>query len=541
MSPNRTGRPNWYQRYCLFMLQQRSSGLLLHITSLPSAHGVGDLGPEAYRFADFLESAGQTYWQILPLTPVDPGAGFSPYSSPSAFAGNVLMISLEKLAEEGLLSEEDLTTLNEKPLEDVTLSEPSAGDPAVLAGPLVLAPSTLHAAWLKKRPLLEQAAEAFRRDASIARQADYMQFIERQAHWLDDYALFSALQEDTGEPFWLRWPEELVRRNPDAISRHTELLRDKIELIKIQQFFFFGQWNELIHYCYARKIHLIGDIPIYVQFNSADVWANPTMFKLDENLQPLYVAGAPPDYFSEYGQRWGNPIYDWDEHERTEFTWWMRRMRHQMSLYSLTRLDHFLGFAVYWEIPASEPTAKVGEWVKAPIEAFMHAMYRQFVTLPIIAEDLGARTADVQPHLRHYGIPGMRVIQFGFGEDLPTSSHIVHNHAENFVVYSGTHDNNTTLGWFRESSEAVCERLNDYLGFPVTPENVVDQVCRLTMQSVARLAIIPVQDLLKLDETNRMNTPGLGGRSWQWRLQPDQLTPEAAEWLLKLTKMTGRG
>lgn len=523
------------------MLQQRSSGLLLHITSLPSAHGVGDLGPEAYRFADFLEASGQTYWQILPLTPVDPGAGFSPYSSPSAFAGNILMISLEKLAEEGLLSDDDLTTLNEKPLEDVTISEPSSGDSAVLAGPLVLAPSTLHAAWLKKRPLLEQAAETFRRDASIARQADFVHFTQRQADWLDDYALFTALQEETGEPFWPRWSDELVRRDPATISRYTEQLRDKIELVKIQQFFFFGQWNELINYCYARKIHLIGDIPIYVQFNSADVWANPTMFKLDEHLQPLYVAGAPPDYFSEYGQRWGNPIYDWAEHERTGFAWWMRRMRHQMSLYSLTRLDHFLGFAVYWEIPASEPTAKVGEWVKAPIESFMHAMYRQFVTMPIIAEDLGARTADVQPHLRHYGIPGMRVVQFGFGDDLPTSSHIPHNHAENFVVYSGTHDNNTTLGWFHESSEAVCQRISDYLGFPATAETIVDQVCRLTMQSVARLAIIPVQDLLNLDETNRMNTPGLGGRSWQWRLQPGQLTEEASAWLLKLTKMTGRG
>ncbi|MFD2932381.1 4-alpha-glucanotransferase [Spirosoma flavum] len=526
------------------MLQQRSSGLLLHITSLPSAHGVGDLGPEAYRFADFLELSGQTYWQILPLTPVDPGAGFSPYSSPSAFAGNILMISLEKLAGDNLLNHADLAVFNEKPVHDVTITEaPStSGDTtsAVLAGPLILAPSTLHAAWIKKRPLLQQAAERFLQDATPAQRGNFDQFCSLQADWLDDYALFTALQEATGEPFWLRWPSEIVRRDPAALAEQAELLHDKIDVLKVQQYFFMRQWNELITYCYGKKIHLVGDIPIYVQFNSADVWANPTLFKLDASFQPLFVAGAPPDYFSEYGQRWGNPIYDWAEHERTDFAWWMRRLRHQMSLYTLTRLDHFLGFAVYWEIPASEPTAKVGEWVKAPIEPFMRAMYRQFVQLPIIAEDLGAKAADIQPYLQHYGIPGMRVVQFGFGHDLPTSSYAVHNHAENFVVYSGTHDNNTTLGWFRESDEVHRQRMNNYLGFDITETNVVDQVSRLTMQSVARLAIIPVQDILNLDETNRMNTPGQGGRSWQWRLLPDQLTDEVAKKLLTLTKMTGR-
>ncbi len=522
------------------MLQQRSSGLLLHITSLPSAHGIGDLGPEAYRFADFLASAGQTYWQILPLTPVDPGTGFSPYSSPSAFAGNILLISLEKLADDNLLRYDQLSVFNEQSIHDVAITEsPATSD--VLAGPLTMAPSTMHAAWIKKRPLLQQAAETFLSDASPAQLSDYDWFCAWQAHWLNDYALFTALQEETGEPFWSRWPDELVRREPDALARQMKLLHDKMAVVNVLQYFFMRQWNELTAYCYGKKIHLIGDIPIYVQFNSADVWANPTLFKLDANFQPLFVAGAPPDYFSEDGQRWGNPIYDWTEHERTGFAWWMRRLRHQMSLYSLTRLDHFLGFAVYWEIPASEPTAKVGKWVKAPIEAFMHAMHRQFVQLPIIAEDLGEKATDIQPYLRHYGIPGMRVVQFGFGGDLPTSTYAVHNHAENFVVYSGTHDNNTTLGWFRESDEANRQRMSDYLGIDITEENVVGQVCRLTMQSVARLAIMPVQDVLNLDETNRMNTPGLGGRNWQWRLQPGQLTAEVARKLLKLTRMTGRG
>ncbi|GAB3765893.1 4-alpha-glucanotransferase [Spirosoma pomorum] len=529
------------------MLQQRSSGLLLHITSLPSAHGVGDLGPEAYRFADFLAASGQTYWQILPLTPVDPGSGFSPYSSPSAFAGNTLMISLEKLVEEGFLTQDDLEALSEQPVLDVTITErpatidDSSSTESVLAGPLTMAPSTMHAAWIKKRPLLKLAAETFLREATVAQRSDYERFCNWQADWLDDYALFTALQEVTHEPFWLRWPDEIKRRDPDEMERQKNTLQDQIEETKVLQYFFLRQWNELVAYCYTRKIHIIGDIPIYVQLNSADVWGNPTLFKLDDDFQPLFVAGAPPDYFSEYGQRWGNPIYDWEEHERTGFAWWMRRMRHQMSLYSLTRLDHFLGFAVYWEIPASEPTAKVGAWIKAPIESFMHAMYRQFVQLPIIAEDLGARTSDVQPHLKHYGIPGMRVVQFGFGKDMPTSTYAVHNHIENTVVYSGTHDNNTTLGWFNEADEELRENINEYLGFTVTADNVVDQICRLTMQSVSRLAILPIQDVLKLDETNRMNTPGLGGRSWQWRLQPDQLTDEVAQNLLKLTRMTGRG
>lgn len=527
------------------MLHQRSSGLLLHISSLPSAFGIGDLGPEAYHFADFLQASGQTYWQILPLTPVDPGAGFSPYSSPSAFAGNILFISLEKLAEEGWLGANDLAVFHEQPVQNVTVAEPttdSGTTPALTVDtPLLPVPNTMHAAWIKKRPLLQQAAVTFLHNATPAQRSDYDRFCAWHTHWLEDYALFTALQEETGEPNWIRWPKKLVRRDPAALADQTKRLQDRMNVVKVLQYFFLRQWNELTAYCFDRKIHLIGDIPIYVQFNSADVWANPNLFKLDKNFHPLFVAGSPPDYFSEDGQRWGNPIYDWAEHERTGFSWWMHRLRHQMSLYSLTRLDHFLGFAVYWEIPAHEPTAKVGEWVKAPIEAFMHAMHRQFVNLPIIAEDLGAQAATIQPYLRHYGLPGMRVIQFAFGHDLPTSTHANHNHAENFVVYSGTHDNNTTLGWFRESDDSHRQRLTNYLGIKITEKNVVDQVCRLTMQSVARLAILPVQDILNLDETHRMNTPGTGGRSWQWRLQSGQLTHMVATKLLKLTRMTGRG
>jgi 4-alpha-glucanotransferase len=352
--------------------------------------------------------------------------------------------------------------------------------------------------------------------------------------------LFTALLQDLNIPTWTKWPKALVRRDSTELARQSERLAREILIIKVQQHLFYQQWNDLTAYCFARKIHLIGDIPIYVQQNSADVWANKELFKLDKNGVPKFVAGSPPDYFSADGQRWGNPIYDWAQHERTGFAWWIRRLGHQMSLYSLTRLDHFLGFDMYWEIPASEPTAKVGKWVQAPTEAFIHAMYRQFVQLPLIAEDLGARSAEIQPFLNHYALPGMRVIQFGFGDDMPFSSHIPHNHTLNSVVYTGTHDNNTTLGWYRQDAKELRGRLSDFAGVPVTEKNVVTLMTRMAMQSVARLAILPIQDVLGLNEEHRMNTPGLGGQSWQWRLQPGQLTDKVSDKLLALTKMTGR-
>jgi 4-alpha-glucanotransferase len=506
------------------MLPPRASGLLLHITSLPGGQGVGDLGPSAYAFADFLAAAGQTYWQILPLSPLDPGAGFSPYSSPSAFAGNPLLVSLDKLADAGWLTTDDLTDPAQ-----ARADEESAR-----------ALSLLQQALSRKQPLLTRAADAFRQHADPTQRADYEQFCRQHAHWLDDYALFTALQADTGQAFWLRWPDALRRREPAELSRQTDRLRPAIDRIRTQQYFFLRQWQELTDYCFARQLHFIGDVPIYVQLNSADVWANPTLFKLDADFEPTVVAGAPPDYFSEYGQRWGNPIYDWPAHQRTGFAWWLSRLGHQLSLFRLTRLDHFLGFAEYWEIPAGEPTAKIGRWVKAPIDAFMAALYRQFGQVAIIAEDLGEKAVEIQTHLLQYGIPGMRVLQFSFGPDLPTSLYAAHNHTPNQVIYSGTHDNNTTLGWFRALPPPDRARLDAYFGLPITEQNVTAQLVRLTMQSVGRLAVVPVQDVLNLDEHHRMNTPGVGSRSWEWRLDPGQLTADHAARLLALTRITGR-
>ncbi|MBC8152183.1 MAG: 4-alpha-glucanotransferase [Bacteroidetes bacterium] len=501
------------------MLHQRSSGLLAHITSLPSAHGIGDLGPEAYRFADFLRAAGQTYWQILPLTPVDPGAGFSPYSSPSAFAGNPLLISLEKLVEDGLLTTADCA---------------DAVQPATDRGDFI-------AIWNLKIPVLNRAAANFAQHAGTEHRADYQRFCADNAEWLDNYVLFKAIQEDTEEPDWTRWPDPIRRNEPAALAAETERLRDRIETLRVLQYLFFEQWHQLKTYCEARKIHFIGDIPFYVQHNSADVWAYQHLFKLDAAGKALFVAGAPPDLFSTDGQRWGSPVYDWTAHERDGYAWWVGRLRHQFSLYGLTRLDHFLGLAWYWEIPAHEPTARVGKWVRGPLENLLHLLYRQFTDLPIIAEDLGERTPDVQPALRHYALPGMRLTQFGFGDDMATAEHAIHNLTENTVAYSGTHDNNTIRGWFRHEANAANKaNLSAYTGAEVTEINVAAHLIRLTLQSVARLAVFPVQDVLNLDETHRMNVPGEGGGNWRWRLEPGLLTPDVADRLLRLTRMTGR-
>lgn len=501
------------------MLHLRANGLLTHITSLPSAHGIGDFGPEAYRFADFLHAAGQTYWQILPLTPVDPSAGFSPYSSPSAFAGNPLLISLEKLVEDGFLTEADC-------------------EPAML-------PSTSRAdfiaIWNQKIPVLNRAVDNFRQHANAAQRVSYTRFCSENADWLDNYTLFKAIQEDTQEPDWTRWPQAIRQNERPALAAEGERLHDRIEALRVQQFFFDQQWNALKDYCLALNIHFIGDIPFYIQHNSADVWAYQHLFKLDQKGEVLFVSGAPPDFFSEDGQRWGTPVYNWEAHKQEGYNWWTRRLERQFNLYGLTRVDHFLGFCYYWEIPADAPIAKMGKWVKGPLEDFFRQLFRQYMDLRIIAEDLGERTPDVQPFLQYYAVPGMRLTQFGFDEHMASSEHAIHNLSENTVAYSGTHDNNTIRGWYRHDAKPINKaNLSEYTGTRITEANVADHLIRLTMQSVSRLTVFPIQDILNLDETHRMNIPGTDNENWSWRLTPGQITPEVAQKLLKLTKMTGR-
>jgi 4-alpha-glucanotransferase len=501
------------------MLNKRASGLLLHITSLPSAHGIGDLGPEAYHFADFLAAARQTYWQILPLTPIEEGLGNSPYSSASAFAGNTLLISLEFLVQEGLLHADDITEVPRFDKNQVDFSEVRA----------------------YKEPLLHKAYERFFTHASAADMQAYESFCTDNQSWLDDFALFYPLTLHFDYQPWREWPEAIKNRTPQGIAEYAHLLRDEARKVKFLQYLFARQWFALKKYCNDRGIHFIGDLPIYVQYQSADVWANPEIFKLDRDKKPYAVAGVPPDYFSETGQLWGNPVYDWEKLQKTNYEWWVKRVGHNIRLFDMVRLDHFLGFVAYWEVDAGEKTAIHGNWIKAPAEDFFQTLFKHFPYLPIIAEDLGIVTAEVSGFMQRNNFPGMKVLLFAFGEGVGNNPYAPHNHVENCVVYTGTHDNDTVRGWFKkEGDKATRERLEAYLGSDVKEKIIAGQFIRLAMMSVAKTAIMPVQDVLNLDNSARMNTPGTASSNWAWRLEPGLLDASVAQELAYLTELFGR-
>lgn len=495
----------------------RSSGVLLHITSLPSRFGIGDLGPEARRFADFLAASGQRHWQILPLNPTSPTLGNSPYSSCSAFAGNPVLISPENMLSGGLLEDLDLDTLPAMPL----------------------GPTDYERAWALRHDLLGKAFQ--RMDSSPRLQEAFLAFCARHAHWLEDYALFIALKNHfQGNP-WIHWPDPLRRRDPQAMAEFRGRFGRDLDLACFGQFVFYSQWQALREYCRERGIGLIGDIPIYVHEDSVDVWSNPGLFKLDKNLRPRMQAGVPPDYFSATGQLWGNPVYDWDRMREDGFAWWIRRIRHNTELFDLVRLDHFRGFVSFWEVPAGEKTAVRGQWAEVPTRPFMSALCRAFSPLPLIAEDLGTITDDVREVMREFSLPGMKILLFAFGPDLPTNPYTPHNHVRNCVVYTGTHDNNTVRGWFEEEADAKTRsRLEAYLGEPCDSRNVSRRLVRLAMQSVASLSILPFQDLLGLDGRSRMNIPGVADGHWTWRTAPGEISKPLAEKLLALTVLSGR-
>jgi len=494
-----------------YVMGRRGSGILLHVTSLPSPFGVGDLGPWAYRFVDFLAEARQSFWQVLPLTP-----GASPYNAMSAFAGNPLLISPERLVEDGWLAPEDLASPPDLPEHRVDYPRAQA----------------------LKRSLLERAFERFERHR---RAPGYRQFVEVQAAWLEDYALFVALTEHFGGLPWDRWPPPLRDRHPAALDRARRRLSRRVAMEKFWQYLFFRQWTDLRAYARARGIQVIGDLPIYVDYHSADVWAHPELFKLDDQKRPTHVAGVPPDYFSATGQRWGHPVYRWDVLRQRGYDWWVRRIAHALSLYDLVRIDHFRGFVAYWEVPAHEPTAVHGYWVEAPAEDFFRTLSKHFPCLPIIAEDLGVITPDVREVMERWGFPGMRVLLFAFGPDMPTNPYAPHHHVRHCVVYTGTHDNNTVRGWFeQEASDEDRRRLFRYLGRTVTADEVAWEMVRLAMMSVADRVILPMQDVLGLGAEARMNTPGTPEGNWEWRLRPHQITPELARRLADLTETYGR-
>jgi 4-alpha-glucanotransferase len=497
-------------------MSERRSGILLHITSLPSRFGIGDIGPEAYRFVDLLASAGQRCWQILPLSPTSPGAGNSPYHSMSAFAHNPLLISPECIVNEGILDAADL-----KPFP--TFPEDHVDYEAVTA---------------YKERLFDRAYRHFQVRGGCKY---YDRFCKENAYWLNDFALFVSLSEHFRGKAWNHWPPELRERDPSALASAEEQFAENIARVMFLQCLFARQWELLRQYCRERGIVIIGDIPIYVTHNSADVWAMPEIFNLDRYGNPVTVAGVPPDYFSATGQLWGNPVYRWDVLRKRGYDWWIRRIEHNRRLVDLIRIDHFRGFAGFWEVPAREKTAMNGRWSPGPGADFFRCLLSLMPTAAIIAEDLGVITPDVEALKEQFNLPGMRVLLFAFGEGLPANPHIPHNHVPNSIVYTGTHDNNTARGWYdHEASPGDRNRLARYLGRDVSSATVHRELIRLAMSSVARTAIIPMQDLLGLGADARMNTPGTSNGNWRWRLRSDQVSHVIAADLLEMTRLFWR-
>lgn len=492
----------------------RSSGILLHPTSLPGRFGIGDLGQEAYQFVDFLLATGQQVWQVLPLGPT--GFGNSPYLAYSALAGNPLLINLEWLVADQLLKESDLANLPAMPVFQVDY------DRVVTV----------------KMPLIRRASERFQKFATPERLANFDAFCQTQAYWLDDYALFMAIKSAQGGKSWFDWEEEFALRDPDAIAQARRDLANEIFFHKYAQAEFFRQWSTLKEYANQNGIQIFGDIPIYVAHDSADVWAHREIFQLDEEGQPLFKAGVPPDYFSETGQLWGNPVYDWDYLQKTDFKWWVQRIEGMLNYVDLMRIDHFRGFESFWAVPGEDEVATHGEWVEAPGAEFFQILKAELGTLPIVAEDLGVITPEVEALRDQFEFPGMKVLHFAFDSG-PGNPFLTFNHGLNCVVYTGTHDNNTTLGWFADRDDEAKQRVYDYLGGP-PPEPINWALIRMAMSSVGQLAIFPLQDILDLGTEARMNLPSAAAGNWNWRYAPAMLTPERTERLRHLTTLYGR-
>ncbi|MBH8574797.1 4-alpha-glucanotransferase [Nostocaceae cyanobacterium CENA369] len=493
----------------------RSSGVLLHPTSFPSRFGIGDLGLEAYNFIDFLKKSNQQIWQVLPLGPT--GYGNSPYMCYSAMAGNPLMISPEKLLEEGLLAEEDFANLPEFPTDIVDFDR---------AAPI-------------KIDLLKKACENFKTKASPIQQKEFAGFCDSKAYWLDNYALYMALKDDCDGASWHTWEPELAKRQPEALDRAQRQLTAEIFYYKFIQYQFFRQWSELKSYANMRGIEIVGDIPIYVAHDSADVWAHPETFRLDEETgEAALMAGVPPDYFSATGQLWGNPVYNWDELQKQDFKWWVQRFEAMLDYVDIIRIDHFRGFEAFWAVPKGEETAMNGKWVEAPGDELFNTIKHKLGKLPVLAEDLGVITPEVEALRDKYEFPGMKVLQFAFGSD-PDNPFLPFNYPRNAVVYTGTHDNDTTVGWFNTASDNEKQNLLLYLGC-ISPEGIHWDLIRLALSSIANQAIIPVQDILGLGNEARMNFPSKAEGNWAWRYHPEAMTDELSDRLKILTQLYGR-
>lgn len=494
------------------MLSERASGILLHPTALPGPYGIGDLGDTAKKFIDFLQSSGQKIWQVLPLGPT--GYGDSPYSSFSAFAGNALLISLEELVVSGDLTAEE-TTPPPFPVEVVDFG----------------------AVRIFKSALLSKACANFTERASTERRAAFASFCQAQAYWLDDYTLYSAIRQHEKHRPWYEWSPALRDREPTALLAIRERLQASIAVETYMQFIFAEQWRAVKAYANARGVRIFGDLPIFVAADSADVWAHRRYFQLDAAGHALRVAGVPPDYFSSTGQRWGNPLYDWKQLKADGFGWWIDRLRRNLTLYDLIRIDHFRGFAACWSIPAEEPTAIHGTWEKVPGQEFFAAATAALGPLPVIAEDLGMITPDVVALRDHFGYPGMKILHFAFGGGAD-NPYLPYNLTPNSVIYTGTHDNDTTAGWWQQLGAEERNAVARYLGRTV--EDPVLELLRLAAASVSRLCIFPLPDLMRLDSSARFNLPGAPAGNWQWRWSREDFAPDMVALLQDLTTLYGR-
>lgn len=498
------------------MLFPRTAGVLVHPTSFPGRYGIGDLGDAAYHFIDFLVSSKQSLWQILPLGPT--GYGDSPYQSFSAFAGNPLLISPDHLVRDGYLPPEAVHEVPNFPADKVDYG------------------------WViqYKMELLTQAYVHFAGSGSLAQREAFDAFCTDNASWLDDYALFMAIKDHHVEHeggVWNTWPRDIAQREPAAMQAWAEKVADDVNRLKFWQFLFFTQWFALKKYANDRAIKVVGDIPIFVAFDSADVWANQELFYLDETGAPTVIAGVPPDYFSETGQRWGNPLYRWDIMEAQGFVWWQERIRSTLTLVDIVRIDHFRGFEAYWEIPADEPTAVKGQWVEAPGMALFRTLREKLGDLPIIAEDLGVITPKVEELRDTFELPGMKILQFAFGGER-NSNFLPHTFVKNSVVYTGSHDNETTLGWYRNASDAEQDHVRRYVARDGS--DIVWDMIRLAHASVSVMAVIPMQDLMVLGNEARMNFPGKVGGYWSWRYTYEMLNYWITERLAAMTVLYGR-
>ncbi len=496
----------------------RRSGILLHPSSLPGPRGAGDLGSDAYRFVDFLAAAGQTVWQVLPLGPTHGGG--SPYQCLSIHAGDARLISLERLADEGWIS-----------LPEARAAAGAGANAGVGAG------GADRASAYADDGVWALALAGFSARADERARAAYDEFLQRQREWLAEYALFIALRTAFHHAAWTEWPAPLRDRDPVALSEARARHRAVIERVCFEQFLFHHQWHGIRAYAGARGVLLFGDMPIFVAHDSADVWVDRHLFNLDGEGHAAVVAGVPPDYFSATGQRWGNPHYRWELMAQDGYRWWIRRIENHLAMFDLVRIDHFRGFESFWEIPADSADAIAGRWVQGPREALFDALVARFGSLPVVAEDLGMITAEVYALRDRYGLPGMKILQFAF-DGAPDNPYLPHNHAPLSVVYTGTHDNDTTLGWYRSLTPQTRAYAEEYLGHP--GEDMPWSLIRAAMASTAALAVVPMQDVLALDGAHRMNVPGTTAGNWRWRFDWGQVPDDLAARLMRLAQLYGR-